>query len=279
MAVTNVEPILPHLASILEVLKYCLPLLLVLALTAYGYVRAASGFFLIERIWRLIGGSKEFSSEFLNEQWSAVKDLESFRFKTGIRLDSYRQMLELLARINRHDVNVAQLIHGRKYFDAERLVMRDPDGKLWKSRHGIGLLLTLIFMIVCTVPMMPDYAVLTMKTSGITFMVREDVARSFLSNEWVLKPESCLKPADKPEEEIRQIVCEVFSSEADGRYVRNIIAEQRALSLVFLVLGFWGFISALVAGSKAHAARRVFEQMNPRVIESSARLNPWMRNQ
>lgn len=240
MAITSVEPILPQLASILEVLKYCLPLLLVLALTAYGYVRAASGFFLIERIWRLIGGSKDFSSDFLNQQWSAVKDLESFRFKTGIRLDSYQHMLELLARINRHDVNVAQLIHGRKYFDAERLVMRDPDGKLWKSRHGIGVLLTFVFMILCTVPMMPDYAVLTMKTSGVTFMVREDAARSFLSDEWVLKPETCLKSGDKPDAEIRQIVCGVFSSEADGRYVRKIIMEQRALSVVFLALGFLG---------------------------------------
>lgn len=278
MAVSNVEPVLPQLTAILEVLKYSLPLLLVLLLTWYGYLRAASGFFLIERIWRLIGGGKEFSSEFLNQQWSAVKDLESFRFKTGIRLDNYARMLELLERIKRDDVNIAQLIRGRKYFDADLLVMRNPDLNRWKGRHGIGVVMAMLFMVLCTVAMIPDFAVLTMKKSNVTFMVREDSAKSFLSSEWVLNPETCIRPTVQPDDEIKQLVCGVFASQADGRYVRNIIFEQRALSGVFLVLGFWGFVSMIVAVSKAQAARSVFEQMNRKMLPSDEQLNPWMRS-
>lgn len=278
MAVSNVEPVLPQLAAILEIFKYFVPLCLILLLTWYGYLRAASGFFLIERIWRLIGGGKEFSSEFLNQQWSAVKDLESFRFKTGIRLESYEQMLELLQRIKRDDVNIAQLIRGRKYFDANLLVMRNPDLNCWKGRHGIGVLLAATFMVLCTVPMIPNYAVLTMKKSNITFMVREDSAKSFLSNEWVLTPENCIKPTAQPDDEIKQLVCGVFASEADGRYVRNIIVEQRALSGIFLALGFFGFLCSIVGGSRAHAARRVFERTNRKTPPSDEQLNPWMRS-
>ncbi|MCU1760718.1 DUF6216 family protein [Pseudomonas sp. 14P_8.1_Bac3] len=279
MAVSNVEPVLPQLTAILEVMKYCLPLMLVLLLTWYGYLRAASGFFLIERIWRLIGGGKEFSSDFLNQQWSAVKDLESFRFKTGIRLDSYEQMLELLERIKRHDINIAQLIRGRKYFDANLLVMRNPDLNSWKGRHGTGLVLAMLLMVLSMIAIIPDYAVLTMKKSDITFMVREDSAKSFLSDDWVLKPENCIRPTVRPDDEIKQLVCGVFASEADGRYVRNIIFEQRALSGIFLTLGFWGFVSMIVAGSKAQAARRVFEQFTRRMPASGEKLNPWMRGE
>jgi hypothetical protein len=273
MAVNNVEPVLPQLTAILEILKYFIPLLLVLLLTWYGYVRAASGFFLIERIWRLIGGSKEFSGSFLNEQWSAVKDLESFRFKTGIRLDNYEQMLELLERIQHQGINIAQLVRGRQYFDVNLLAMRNPDLHLWKCRHAIGVVLAMLFTILCAVPMMPDYAVMTMKNSGTTFMVREDSAISFMSSEWRLTPENCIKPTARPDDEIKQLVCGVFSSQVDGGYVRNIINEQRALSAIFMALGFFGFISALIAGSKAHAARRVFEQANRQVEASGQQLN------
>lgn len=278
MAVNNVEPVLPQLTAILEVLKFSLPLLLVLLLTWYGYLRAASGFFLIERIWRLIGGGKEFSSEFLNQQWAAVKDLESFRFKTGIRLDSYARMLELLERIKRDDVNIAQLIRGRKYFDADLLVMRNPDLNRWKGRHGIGVVMAMLLIVLCMVAVIPDFAVLTMKKSNVTFMVREDSAKSFISSDWVLNPENCISPTVQPDDEIKQLVCGVFASQADGRYVRNIIVQQRALAGIFLVLGFWAFVSMIVASSKAQAARSVFEQMNRKMLPSDEQLNPWMRS-
>ncbi|WP_433735431.1 DUF6216 family protein [Pseudomonas putida] len=278
MAVTNVEPILPQLTLILEVLKYCLPLIFVLLLTLYGYWRAASGFFLIERIWRLIGGSKEFSNEFLNQQWLAFKDLESFRFRTGIPLDTYEQMLALLERIKCDKVNIAQLIRGRKYFDADRLVMRNPDLSLWKCRHAIGMALSALFMIACTIPMIPDYAILTMKKSDVTFMVREDTAKSFLSSEWSLNPQDCIQPSVKPDDEIKQLVCGIFANKADGQYVRNIIAEQRALAGILMANGFWFFVCMIVGASKAQAARRVFVQMNRSVPSPNEHRNPWMHS-
>jgi len=67
-----------------------LSFLLIIAGVVYCWRRSGSLHFFLDRLWFLIGGSKEFYDEKLNKDWKNVRDVELYRYRSGFS-DVYSQ--------------------------------------------------------------------------------------------------------------------------------------------------------------------------------------------
>jgi hypothetical protein len=263
MAISDVVPVTSQLSATLEWLKWLVPLFVLGVLTWYGYVRAASGFFLIERIWRLIGGSKEFKDESLNAHWMEIRDLESFKYKTGIRFANYKKLRETLDWLDRNDISLVELIKVRRYFDPKEVRMRDPQLEKKKAWYLVPLLPLLLLVFLFFLVAIPDHAFLTVKESGTKMWANAESARSFDGYSWVVTSADCGVPTVQVSDGDKQLICELFGSRESQDFVKAVVRSQKALGLSFMAICLFFFLWAIFTFERMKEAQVVFDMTQP----------------
>ena len=58
----------------------------------YVAYRSGTFNFVINRLWRIYSGGGDFNNEKMNSAWQEVIDVETFRFKTGLNINSKKKV-------------------------------------------------------------------------------------------------------------------------------------------------------------------------------------------
>ncbi len=262
------EEVISLVQSIVTIAKEAAPLWSiagVIIFYLYARSRAGSSGFIRERIWRILGGSKEYQDPEMKEQWKKVRDYERFRFNSGLPLPSNAKIAKTLFWLKNNNVGLEELIPIAKYFDCELIAIKDPH--LGRQRAATGIL-SLIFLawILFFSAFLAPYALLTVKTSGTTFWMDADSAHAWNLTTWSVTSDACngqnqyLSPKDN------EVVCDLLHDEKREKYVSDAIFEQRGLAGSFVAVGFYCLFIVLRGLGFARKADKLFHRVNERDI-------------
>jgi hypothetical protein len=167
--------------SILDIIKNINPwLTLVFSILLIGWAatRARSAYFLMNRIWRLVGGGAIIDPD-LEKEWGAIRDMEGFRFITGINFDSKEKFIKTLRWLEGHGKSLKELSFARAWIAGEPWIVKPP-------RLGLITTFSCTTALVCSLAILPmaylfgnPDTLLTIKSSSVMFWTNGNTARDF----------------------------------------------------------------------------------------------------
>ena len=252
--------------SVVTLIKDSAPILYALGvglLLLLSWRRAGSAHFLLGRVWRLLGGDKEFADPYLSTQWKQLRDVEAMRFQTGIRFPSKMSATRTLAWLDLHDIALGDLIASKRFFDAENVVVRNPEYSCRASRGLAGIIALAFLLLLLGFMNTFDEAFLTVKKSGTAFWTDGQVAMSWSRNGWELTKEDCVagKAALSDPEDYR-VICELLVS-PPKTFVQDSLEGQRQLNVG--IMGLCMIAILFIAGKlmSAQAAQKLYRKTHP----------------
>jgi hypothetical protein len=247
---------------------------IVCALIVWTIVRARSAHFLYDRVWRVVGGG-EIQNPILKEYWADVRDVEGFRFRTGINFPSMKVLLTTVRWTKENNINIKDLSFARSWIRDLPWVFRKPCIGMIRGMV-IALLIPFGALAAGTAYMLGSESVLlTIKESKVIFWTDGVTATNFLFEkdipDFSVTQSTCsgLSTEALTKEDIN-VICEALSPSNSVR-IRNSLIEQRIIAGYFLAV--WTFISFILLRSLAQAqmARKLREFPMPKFEEGISR--------
>jgi len=237
-------------------------------LIIWAIYRARSAHFLLDKIWRIIGGGAIHDEE-LKKAWLSVRDLEGFRFRTGIKFSTKATLTRTLKWLENNDRSLNDLSFAKAWIA----------GKPWDidRPHMLPIRILAFIVFIATTPLIVGMcaaftetsALLTIKGSGVTFWTDGVNARDlFLDRdtpEFAVDFASCNSGAFKVlGEKDRDIVCSSLDP-SKLPYIKSSIKEQKLYSVFIAGLCIIGLTLALRYSARARMARDLSELPAPRI--------------
>lgn len=223
----------------LELLHSAGPMLALLSsacLLFFTLNRSGTAHFMRERIWRLLGGNEEIDNTFLAERWREIKDLESLRYKTGIRFANLDDAIQMFKWADELGVSADDLMKSAKYYNPAEQTFANPQQKLkrWEGRvYCAGLLLAAVFGGFLLVT---DYALLKVKQTSTRIWTDGETVMPLNRLQWSMTLDDCAKEmAFLPDAHDRKVVCELVKPEAK-EYLQQAIASQKYIAVILEIL-------------------------------------------
>ena len=222
----------------------------------WTWKRAGSGFFVLQRLLFIVGGSKNVSDKRIDNAWQKVYDFYSIRLRTGIKFSSNLNIVQSIDFIEKHGLGLEQIISIRKYFNPKTCEIRDPNVKGKKVEY----LVMTAFLLLVSSPIVllgiPSQALLTAKETNTTFWTNGTTAYSWNPFKWKLDSKSCQGANDPPSKRDTEIICSLLSQPEKG-YISNTIFQQRIFGLTFLILTLFTLTTIYINYTKAKIADEI----------------------
>ncbi|WP_163020139.1 DUF6216 family protein, partial [Pseudomonas viridiflava] len=95
------------------------------ALIFWAIFRARSAHFLLDKIWRVIGGGTTHDED-LKKAWLSVRDLEGFRFRTGIKFNTKPTLIRTLKWLEHNDKSLNDLSFAKEWIAGKPWEIKPP---------------------------------------------------------------------------------------------------------------------------------------------------------
>lgn len=243
------------------------------ALIVWTIIRARSAHFLYDRVWRMVGGG-EIQNPTLKEYWADVRDVEGFRFRTGINFPSMKVLLATAQWTKEHNINIKDLSFARGWIRDLPWVFGKPPIRMIRSLV-ISLLIPFGVLAAGTAYVLGSESVLlTIKESKVIFWTDGFEATNFFFEknvpEFSVTQNNCSKlRLEALTQEDVSVICETLSPDNFKRIKKSLI-EQRVIAGYFLaVLTFISFVllRSLAQAQMASKLRKIpipnFEASEP----------------
>ena len=255
--------------SVIDLLKNINPWVTVgitCALIIWAITRARSAYFLLNRVWRLIGGSPVKDPEMALE-WDTVRDLEGFRFITGINFESKKKLQTTLRWLEDNEKSLKDLSFARAWIDDQPWKVRAPNLRGIKAWTWIVLALTCSVIVPMSYLFGNQSALLTIKSSGVQFWTDGDTAKDFFFETQTPGFSITRRDCDKIEEiklapEDRSSICKTLDPIYQD-YIKRSLVGQRAWSAYFGVLAFLVMTLTIRYLARARMAMKFSEIVGP----------------
>lgn len=226
-------------------------------LIIWAILRARSAHFLLDKIWRIVGGGATHDED-LKKAWLTVRDLEGFRFRTGIKFSTKATLTRTLKWLEHNDKSLNDLSFAKAWIS----------GKPWEVEHprlvAIRIFAFAVFLV--TTPLImgmvavfsENSALLTIKGSNATFWT-DGVSARDLGLDWTT-PKFSVDYAtcnsgkfDKLGEKDSQVVCSSLDP-AKLPFIRDAVKEQKAYSIYVAIICILGLAIAVRYSARAKMA-------------------------
>jgi hypothetical protein len=220
-------------------------LLLYVALVVYAFSRAGSSYFIVDKIWKLTSGEKEFKNKDVNGIWEDIRDVEAFRFRTKINVSTYNQIIKIKAFLESKDMGYHDIIPFAKYFDTEKIELKKYN---YSRRRNIYFILLMTSYLLLSIPQFitsftnfnyNKSAYLTFKESQRVIYLQKEQA--FIEGQ-ILTAENCKNleistnaTAHKISVPEAEAICNELRSE-DASYYKETIKEQRTVVILWVMI-------------------------------------------
>ncbi len=258
--------------SVVSLLKDISPYVMTLltcGLIVWAVIRAGSAHFLFDKIWRLIGGGPISDPE-LKKEWLQERDMESFRFRTGIKFNTKTTWSRTLKWLEYHDKNLKDLSFARAWICGKPWDFDKP--LLWQIRlFGLLVILLLSPLTLGGVYMLTEpSALLTIKESKRTFWTdginARDFALAWNTPEFTLDLATCQKGKETGlGAKDRDIVCSSLKPE-NLSLIKGYVKDQKVVGVYVAFMCVVFMIVVVRYAARAKMARVFYELDPPRLI-------------
>lgn len=226
----------------------------------FGWIRAGSAHFLRERVWTLLGGSKDFHDIYLNEQWKKVRDLEAVRYRTGISFRSGDKATETFAWLHDHKIPIDDFLKASKYFNSDGIKIRKPNLKI--RTFGSIILICILFLMMPLLFMFGEskYALLKIKETHTFIWTDGKVVKSWDRRSWEVGSESCkVDQVPVKSDHDKAVICELITSDAED-FIEKSLSSQKNLSGILVVFFMITIGVILRLWDRAHTAQKIYKK-------------------
>lgn len=225
--------------------------------------KAGSFYFFWEWIWRLGTGRKTFHDSELNEAWSEVLDIEMFRFKTGLDVNSSEEIKKVLVWIKQKPLSLKELIPAAKFFNVK--ILDFFEGNYRKKAILYGIYMAVCMMFISVPRMYPEWsqqARLTINETGTVFWYD---GKNAFEKQRVFTEENC-----KPIEDKININQVIFSDEEvicsfvlgdDKEKFKSGLSMQRFAIVLYLLAFLIFFINFFVLFGRSIAVDKIIRKL------------------
>lgn len=234
--------------------------LIILFVCAY---KAGSFYFFWEWIWRLGTGRKIFHDSELNEAWSEVLDIEMFRFKTGLDVNSSEEIKKVLLWIKQKPLSLKELIPASKFFNVRMLEFFEGNYSKKAICYGIYMAVCMMFISVPKIyPEWSQQARFNIKETGTVFWYD---GKSAFEKQRVFAKENC-KPI---EEKINtnqvvfsdeEVICSFVLSDDKERFKSGLSAQRFAIVLYLVIFSIL-FINFFILFGRSVAVDKIIRKL------------------
>lgn len=209
------------------------------ALVIWAIFRAHSAHFLLDKIWRIVGGGVTHDED-LKKAWLRVRDLEGFRFRTGIKFSTKDTFTRTLTWLEHNDKNLNDLSFARAWIAGKPWEITPPRLRPIQIFAFTVFLITAPLIMGMFAAFTETSALLTIRDSGTTFWTDGVTARNFA----LVRPKvdfkvdlaTCVSGSFKELDEAdREVVCSSLDPNKLS-FVQETIKVQKAYSLSIAIL-------------------------------------------
>ncbi|UCJ17116.1 DUF6216 family protein [Pseudomonas sp. MM211] len=122
----NTEEFLSAASQIKDVIAFIIPITISIFAFLYVRARAGSAGFIHDRLWRLLGGKKDYQNTMLQNEYSQLSDHEKFNYSTGIRFPSQRKITEALVWLHERGIGLEEVVRVRRFFNPSLISFDKP---------------------------------------------------------------------------------------------------------------------------------------------------------
>ena len=152
--------------------------ILIITLIVVFWVRSGSIFTIFERAWRLLAGRLEASDPKLKTFLQETLDIEKFSFVYGLKPETIKEMHDLITWIDVYSIGVVNAQKARKWIDIKIPEIIKTPPKSYLVTRVVALVLCSLFVIMSSIPITSQFAVLKFKKTGTWFLMDSNMAQS-----------------------------------------------------------------------------------------------------
>lgn len=240
----NTQDFLLVATKIKEFSAYAIPFAVTLFSFLYVRARAGSAGFFHDRLWRLLGGKRDYKCPALQAESDKLSDHEKFTYNTGIRFQSHDKIEEALKWMETQNIGIEEVVRAKAFFDPRNLSFRKPKLDRYRYLHNFGIWLIVVFTITFALFSAP-YALLSIKQTGTIIWASVSTVRSWNGYGWEVFATDCKDEAIStltldPHDE--KVICEILSKPELSTYLDSAMLTQKMTGLlIWLLSGVFAF--------------------------------------
>lgn len=234
----NTQDFFSVATQIKDLSTYAIPIVITLFSFLYVRARAGSAGFFHDRLWRLLGGKKDYQCASLQAESDKLSDHEKFIYNTGIRFQSLHKIAETLKWLDAQKIGIEEVVRAKAFFNPKDLTFRKPKLNRYGYAHSLSIWLIVAFTTIFALFSAP-YALLSIKKTGTIIWASTSTVRSWNGYSWEVVAADCsggaiatldLDPHDE------KVVCELFTKNEISAYLDSAMMTQKLTGLTLWVL-------------------------------------------
>jgi len=251
---------------------------LTLAILLYYLFRKRSGssYGLINRLYSLLSGVRDFENKTLLSFRKEIEDVERFNALFNVKAKSLSEILQFRNWLLKFDLDIKRFSCAREWFCIETRKLRRPNR--WEVSLSISSLIIGAFSLILSYSLatlsMEDSALVIVKESDNWIWLKEDKATDFkfsFEASWVVSQQMCEEMGRDFEKEFEKltmkreelslhdliVICNAITRESDKNEISKMIQKQKWLSMpaiIFFLISFYQ-INSMVRLNIAYKAR------------------------
>lgn len=234
----NTQDFLSVATKIKDVITYASPFIITISAVLYVRARAGSAGFFHDRLWRLLGGKKDYQCQSLQAESNKLSDHEKFTYNTGIRFQSIQKTEEALTWLASQNIGIEEVVRAKVFFNPKDLSFRKPKLNHYSYAHNFSIWLIVVFTIIFATFSAP-YALLTIKKTGTVIWASTSAIKSWNGYSWEIVASDCIdgaiaKLSLDPHDE--KVVCEFFTKSDISAYLDSAMLTQKLTGFLLWVL-------------------------------------------
>lgn len=222
---------------------------------AFLYVRARAGSagFLLDRVWRVLGGKKDFHNPIFQSECNQLGDYEKFKYISGIRFQSNAKVIETLAWLQECRIGLEELIRVKSYFSSNEIKLRLPQMNTHKAIGAITIFIFTATTLIALISHVPA-ALLTIKKTDTIIWASTSTVRSWDGFRWVINADDCRTGKIQLENHDEKVICEILTDSKIEKPIEEAMLSQRIVAILFWIMaGFFMFVAAREFAIAKHA--------------------------
>jgi hypothetical protein len=233
-------------------------ILLIIFSAIWFRIRAGSSYGLLNRLYAIVIGGKEFHDNYVTDFWNDRKDIERFNTLFNTRAKSLQEVKSFIEWIKENNLDIRKLANLNSLFNMEKKEVQEGKYGLATTSLVVSALFLVIFSMYLIGLAISNAALVKFNDETQWIWLNHDTAYSATldprynqGQNWRITAETCSQtPLDskqlaeqtklKPENILN--ICESFINEKDIKFVDETINRQKFFfwpALAFLILAFY----------------------------------------
>lgn len=208
----------------------------------YCFVRAGTGNFVRTRIWNFFAGTYDFNDRITSDLWSEVRDVENFRFNTGMKFKSKHEIKKFHLWLEHYNIPIYEAMKVSRFFNVQRnyFIAYDFKGRFIRRLYAVMAFALLLVAINALYGSIRNNAYLTIKSNDFSFVYKGDSVNVYNKE---INIDFC-KNFKKDGFDYNvgtniSVICKLLIEDESNEYYRSVIKNQKHLFFIIFFVNIF----------------------------------------